>query len=665
MEAPVGNDLSAVVDTIPALVWTTRSDGHADFVNARWRAYTGLSDEAACGAGWQSAICSTDLPNILAYCQSLSETGQSGAIEARMRRFDGTHRWFLLHCSPFRDASGAIVNWCWYVSQTDLEERKRTEALLSGEKQVLEMIARGRPLPVILDALCAVVEGAAPGYHCSILLIDPTGTRFQNGAGPTLAPDYMNALHGVPVRRDAGPCGTAASLNTQVIVSDVASDTRWDGSAWPALALAHGYRSCWSTPIVSLAGKVLGTFALYQKQQGGPTALHQALIEQFTHVASIAIERTQAEAALRRSEAFLAEAQRLSSTGSFAWRTGTNDLTWSEQLYRIFGIEPSQRVTPWRTRSRVHPDDRPLTDAMVERARREGGDLEMEYRLLLPDRSVKYVHAVAHAVRDDNGDREYIGALQDVTERRLSENALDKVRAELAHVARVTTLGVLTASIAHEVNQPLSGIMTNASTCLRMLAEDAPNVDGARETARRTMRDAQRAADVITRLRALFGNKGSAAESVDLNEATREVLALARRELRSARVIVREELADELPPVAGDRIQLQQVVLNLLLNASEAMACVEDRPREVVIRTDRDDGAGVRLSVEDGGAGIDPNDLGRLFEAFYTTKPGGMGIGLSVSRSIIARHHGRLWATSNDGPGATFTFSLPAAGTSS
>jgi C4-dicarboxylate-specific signal transduction histidine kinase len=268
---------------------------------------------------------------------------------------------------------------------------------------------------------------------------------------------------------------------------------------------------------------------------------------------------------------------------------------------------------------------------------------------------------VAHATRDQNGRMEYIGAVQDVTERRLSEEALGKVRSELAHVARVTSLGALTASIAHEVNQPLSGIITNASTCLEMLAADPPDVDGARKTARRTIRDGNRAADVITRLRALFSKKETTLESMNLNEAAREVVALLRSELQRSRILLRTELADDLPPVTGDRVQLQQVILNLLLNASDAMSAIEDRPRRLVIRTARDESDRVRLAVQDAGVGFQPQDLPRVFETFYTTKNDGMGIGLSVSRSIIERHQGRLWATANDGPGATFSFSIPCA----
>jgi C4-dicarboxylate-specific signal transduction histidine kinase len=277
----------------------------------------------------------------------------------------------------------------------------------------------------------------------------------------------------------------------------------------------------------------------------------------------------------------------------------------------------------------------------------------------MPDYSVKYLHLIAHGIRDNDGRLEYIGAVQDVTQRQISEEALARARSELAHVASVTSLATLTASIAHEVNQPLSGIVTNAGTCLRMLAMEPPNVEGARETARRTIRDGNRASDVITRLRALFSKKHSLAERVDLNDATREVIALSLSELQSNRMILRSELADDLPLVTGDRVQLQQVILNLLRNGSDAMNTVHDRPRELLIRTERDEGDRALLSVKDAGIGFDPQSMDKLFQAFYTTKNDGMGIGLSVSRSIIEQHDGRLWATPNDGPGATFSFSIP------
>jgi PAS domain S-box-containing protein len=249
---------------------------------------------------------------------------------------------------------------------------------------------------------------------------------------------------------------------------------------------------------------------------------------------------------------------------------------------------------------------------------------------------------------------------EDVTEQHEAKVALDKARSDLAHVARVSTLSALTASIAHEVNQPLSGIVTNASTCLRMLDADPPNLEGARETARRTIRDGNRASEVITRLRGLFSKKSAAFEAFDLNEAAKEVIALSVSELQRNRVIPQLDLAAGLPSVSGDRIQIQQVILNLIRNGSDAMSTVEDRPRELLITTENDEIGGVRLSVSDTGVGIDPKVEEKLFEAFHTTKRDGMGIGLSVSRSIIESHQGRLWAIGNEGQGATFVFSIPA-----
>jgi signal transduction histidine kinase len=369
-------------------------------------------------------------------------------------------------------------------------------------------------------------------------------------------------------------------------------------------------------------------------------------------------ERRRAEELLRRSEAFLAEGQRLSSTGAFSWRVATDEIMWSAEMYRIFGIDQGVPVTLDLIGSRLHPEDFASFQEMLARQRRDGRDFEHDHRLLMPDHSVKYLHEVCHAGRDPEDRLLYIGAVQDVTERRLSEEALGRARSDLAHVSRVTSLGAMTASIAHEVSQPLSGIVTNASTCLRMLAADPPDIAGAIETARRTIRDGNRASDVITRLRALFAKKDTATEPVDLNEATREVIALSQSNLQRNRVLLRANLADDLPPVTGDRVQLQQVILNLLLNATDAMSGVDDRPRRLEITTARDVGDRVRLAVQDAGVGFE-HGTDRLFEPFYTTKSGGMGIGLSVSRSIVESHHGRLWAAANEGPGATFSFSIP------
>jgi PAS domain S-box-containing protein len=367
------------------------------------------------------------------------------------------------------------------------------------------------------------------------------------------------------------------------------------------------------------------------------------------------------EEELRRSEAFLAEGQRLSLTGSFSWKVATDEITWSEQLYRIYEFEIGTPITVDLIRTRVHPEDISLIEKMkmVDQVADGSHDFELQYRLLMPDRSIKYLHAVAHTIRDHDGQLEYIAVVQDVTARRMSEDALARARSELAKVSRVASLGVLTASVAHEVNQPLAGIITNAGTCLRMLDADPPNLEGARETARRTLRDGNRASDVITRLRALFSKEEFTLELLDLSEVTREVIALLLSDLQRNRVVLRPELADDLPTITGDRIQLQQVILNLLRNASDAMLDVDDRPRHLLVSTEPEGGERVRLSVRDAGVGIDPQSVNKLLDAFYTTKSDGMGIGLSISRSIIERHHGQLWGEPNDGPGATFSFSLP------
>jgi PAS domain S-box-containing protein len=367
------------------------------------------------------------------------------------------------------------------------------------------------------------------------------------------------------------------------------------------------------------------------------------------------------EDALRQSEALLADGEAVSGTGSFLWNLESGVIKWSSQLYRIYEFEDGSPVTVERIETRVHPDDR---QQIADNVGQAGGTLHSEYehRLLMPDGRIKHLLVVGRLETDRDGMLLQRGIVEDITERRRAEEALSRVRSELAHVTRVAALNTLTASIAHEVNQPLSGIMTNASTCLRMLAAEQPNLDGARITVQRLLRDVNRASEVIARLRTLFSKKEAALELVDLNEAAREVIALSQHELRRNDIAVRPDLDDDLPVVAGDRVQLQQVILNLILNASDAMCAVADRPRHLRVVTGLDEKGCVQLAVSDTGVGFGDGNVAGLFDAFYTTKPGGMGIGLSVSKSIIEAHHGQLLATPNEGPGATFLFTVPSAG---
>jgi signal transduction histidine kinase len=311
-----------------------------------------------------------------------------------------------------------------------------------------------------------------------------------------------------------------------------------------------------------------------------------------------------------------------------------------------------------RIRDVIHPDDLPVFESIIARGM-TGVDVNFAFRVVTKRGAVKHVRGVAHVIERVAGRPMFVGALQDVTEARVAEEALHRAGAELARVSRITTLSALTASIAHEVNQPLSGIVTNADTCLWMLDADPPNLDGARETVRRIIRDGNRAADVIARLRALFSKRAFTLEPVNLSEAALEVVALSLNDLQRNRVVLESELADDLPVIAGDRVQLQQVILNLLRNAVDAMMKVHDRPRRLLIRTEPEGADAVRLTVKDAGIGLDRQTMNKLFDAFYTTKSDGMGIGLSISRSIIERHQGRLWVEPNEGPGTTFAFSIP------
>jgi PAS domain S-box-containing protein len=611
-------NLDQTINAIPVMAWCNLPDGSNEFLNQPWHEYTGLAPGEGKGWGWQATLHPEDLPKLLAIWRQLLASGQPGEIEARLRRYDGVYRWFLFRVNPLRDESGTIVKW--YGTNTDIDELKRVELELRRSE--------ARKATILDSALDCVV------------MIDHEGriTEFNPAAERTFG-----------YRRDQ----VVGKHLADAIIPPSLREKHWQGLA---RHLATGETRVLGRRIETTAMRADGSefpveLAITRMPLDGPPSFAGYLRD--------ITERRRSEQKLRRSEALLAEGQRLSLTGTFAWYVETDEITWSEQVYRIFDLDPGTRLTLDLFRSRVHPDDLPLLNGMLDRARRNGSDFEHEHRLQMPDGSVKHLHVVAHGARDQQGRLEFIGAVQDVTQRRRSEEALAKARSELAHVARITSLGALTASIAHEVNQPLSGIITNASTGLRMLAAAPPNVEGARETVRRTLRDGNRAADVIARLRALFSRKDAVMDVLDLNEATREVIALSMSELRRGRVALRTELADDLPPVTGDRIQLQQVILNLLRNAADAMSEVRDRPRHLVIRTARDEGDQVRVTVQDAGVGLNPQEMDRLFQTFYTTKQSGMGIGLSVSRSIIENHRGRLWATPNEGHGATFSFSIP------
>jgi PAS domain S-box-containing protein len=488
------HNLDLIINTIPALVWSSRPDGSAEFFNQHYLDYVGLSAEEAKDWGWTGAVHPDDLNGLAGAWQSIMATGKHGEAEARLRRFDGEYRWFLFRANPLRDDSGNIVKW--FGINTDIEDRKRAE-----EK-------------------------------------------------------------------------------------------------------------------------------------------------------------------LRRSEAYLAEAQRMTHTGSWAWNVRTDALFWSQEIFRIYDYDPEMTPTWEFLLKKVHPGDRLEVERRreMEATQKEWADSEIEFRIVLPDGTIKHLHSIAHPVRDESGEIiEVVGTVRDVTERKHAEEERERLRqleADLAHTNRVTMLGGLASSLAHELNQPITAAITSANACLRWLAHNPPDLERARAAATRIENDGSRAAEIIHRLRAFYKTGAPPKlELVDVNQVAGEMLALLRDEADRHSISLRTELALQLPQIMADRVQLQQVLMNLLLNGIEA---ITDGPGEVTIRSQSTEQGLLLISVTDTGVGLPSEKPDRLFSAFYTTKPQGTGMGLAISRSIIEAHGGRLWATVNGERGATFHFTLPA-----
>jgi C4-dicarboxylate-specific signal transduction histidine kinase len=369
-------------------------------------------------------------------------------------------------------------------------------------------------------------------------------------------------------------------------------------------------------------------------------------------------ERERVENQLRRSEAYLAEAQRLSHTGSFGKGVASGDTVWSKEMFHIYEIDQTVKPTIELILERVHPDDRQLVMRKIENAARGVQD-DYEHRLIMPNGMVKHLHVRAHRVKYESGEEELIGALMDVTATKEAQEALQTVQAELVRVTRLTMTGELLASIAHEINQPLAAVATSGNACLRWLNRDQPDLDAARDALARIVRDAHRAGDVIRGLRALAQKSEPQKTELDINDAIQEVLELSRSDLQQHGVVLHTDLSAEIRSVFGDRVQLQQVLLNLITNAVDAMSAVTDHPKVLTIASECAGADGMLVAVEDTGTGLDPATADRVFTPFVTTKPNGMGMGLSICRSIIEAHGGRLWVSPRVPCGTVFRFTVP------
>jgi PAS domain S-box-containing protein len=599
----------------------------------------------------------------------------AGRVETqgwRLRK-DGTRFWADVLMTALRNQQGKLVGFSKLTR--DITERRKAEEELRAVKDQLaaELTAMTRLhelstrllastelqplLEEVLDAIMALLNADLGNVQLYNQKTQALEIVAQRGFGD----EFLAHFNGV--QESTASRGTALLSGKRVIVEDVRTEPSFTHLEPIAAA---GFLALQSTPLFNRTGEPLGMISTYFRKTYRPSELELRFTDLYARQAAEMIERKRSEEKLQRSETYLAEGQRISQTGSWVWNVSTGELFWSDEQFRIFDLDPNWGPPSLSAALQlIHPDDRPGVQQSLEKALRETSHSEWDCRIVTLKGDIKIVHTTAHPVFASGILAEYVGTTMDISARKQAEDALNEAREELTRVSRAVTIGELAASIAHEVNQPLAAVVTNASAGLRWLAGDTPNLDEARQVLRRIIRDSNRASDVIAKIRSLVQKAVTAKEEFDLKEAIAETITLAQAEMRRRDVALCIEMPDDLPAVIGDRVQLQQVMLNLIMNGIDAMSEVSNRPRELVVAAAQDLSDKIRVSVRDSGTGVQPQNLARVFEAFYTTKPHGIGIGLSISRSIIEAHGGRLWAVQNESPGATFQFTLPTHASSS
>ena len=627
------DQLRTIIDAIPALAWSAHANGSGEFFSKRWLDYTGLLIEEARGEGWAAAIHPDDIGMLYERWARIIASKKPGELEARMKRFDGEYRWFLLRGSPLIDELGNVAKW--YGTNTDIEDLKRAEVDLRRSKVYLEHTQR-------------LTHTGSVGMRVSdgkLFWSDETARIY--GYDPAVAPTIEMML------RRIHPDDVALLTNVFSPASQRGASFEFQHRlVMPDRSIKHVRHFAHSVKDEAGCEEVLGAVTDITEQYHAKAALETALSK------------------VRDSEVQLRTT--IDTIPALAWSApadGQGDFFSKRWLdYTGLSLEQAQG-TGWAVA--IHPDDLEnlaATWTKIRASKKEGG---LEARLRRFDGEFRWFLFRAAPLFDSRGnDVVWYGTNTDIedlkqaeAELRQREADLRKTQAELAHVMRVTTMGELAASIAHEVNQPIAGVVLNGNACLRWLAklqDDSVNLAEAREALQRIIRDGSRAGEVIARIRALFKKTEMAKEPLEVDEVIREVIVLTRSEMDKRGVALQLDFAPDLPRALGDRVQLQQVLINLILNGIESMSTVEGRLRKLIIGTRRYEETEVLLTVRDCGIGIDPANIDQLFAAFHTTKPRGLGMGLSISRSIVESHHGRLWATANGGFGATFQFTLPA-----
>ncbi|MBO9127959.1 MULTISPECIES: PAS domain-containing protein [unclassified Rhizobium] len=650
-------------DTMPSMTWSADANGANEWFNKEWYEYTGLTPEQACNGGWKYVFHPDDRAESAATWHRIVTKREVSGLEARKRRHDGEYRWFIVRAKPHCDATGRIVR-C-YGAESDIDDLKRAEILLAGEKRSFEMMTTEQPLSTILDSLSQTLFVLTDASFVTIMLQDEEGRTLQPGGGHKLPEGFSEAVCGIPVGPEFGSCGTAAFRQEPVWVDNVDTDPRWDCAR--DLVERFGFKACWSTPIMSGRGSVFGTIAVYSNTPRSVGDRERQAIDRFTQLASFVLERKLSEDALKKSEAMLAEGQRISRTGSWAWNVSTDKLEWSEEHGNIFGYHVSEvGGTIDDMLARMRPEEAAIVKNSMKEAVAEKRDFQFEYQATLPDGNIIQLLSTGRAVIGASGDvTGYVGTTMDITERKRVESELlrsaahlREVQAELEHVARATTMGELAASIAHEVNQPLTGIVASGGAALRWLSKATPDVIKARESLKNVIDDGRRASEIVTRIRKMFRKEMASVEPIAIAELVGDVVSLTRGELQKNKVALKLEIPDDTPAVPVDRVQLQQVFVNLILNALEAMSGIADTDRTLNIDV-ASDGEFMTVGLTDNGPGVSLNRAENIFRPFETSKVNGMGMGLSICRTIIESHGGQMRLARAGVPGCRIEFTLP------
>jgi len=565
--------------------------------------------------------------------------------------------WILISGRPLRDAKGEISGGV--IVCRDITQRKKEETFAAGQGGVLEMIAASAPLVDILTRLVLLMEAQADEMLCSILVLSADGVHVKHGAAPSLPEAYVKAVNGAPIGPRNGSCGTAMYLKKPVVVTDVMTDPLW--ANYRHLAEICGLRACWSTPILSSQGDVLGSFAMYRQERRGPNAKEARLTEVATHIAGIAIERQRAQEALRERDARINLAAESADLAFWVIYPEQNKAWMSDKGRAIYGFDPKLPLTRDLLFSRVHPDERAAVRAVFDRVCASHGIFDSEHRLVLPYGKKRWVIVRGRCLEDEHGNLlELIGMTIDVSAQKQADLQLQIQREEMEHLNRVALMGEMTASVAHELNQPLTAIGNNAAAARRFL--ERGNIDPVllQQLLQDMVADSQRAGEVIRGIRSLVRKEKSAHVVLNLNAVIADTLRLVSSDVLMRESVVTTEMDHNLPQVDAAPVQIQQVLLNLIINALDAVEALPPAQRRIIITTRSLDGESAEVSVRDFGLGLPKDRPEKVFDHFFSTKQSGMGMGLTIVRSIVETHGGKISAENAPDGGARFFFRLPA-----